>query len=223
MVSNAKWDAPEQVESFARRDPDVRLQRLLSETLDPVETRALDLGCAGGRNTVLLVESGCDVHARDASEPMVARTRQRVAEVLGTEEADRRVRIGRMDDLGWADTASFDLVVALGIYHCAESRREWESALAESARVLRPGGLLLVSVFTPETDFSGGRLRPVAGEPDLFEGFSNGLRAILVDAEGLDRAMERHGLVPAVATETVVRTTDTGERHTVNGLYRRVR
>ena len=80
---------------------------------------------------------------------MVARSRERLAAILGVGEAKKRVRVGRMDDLSWAAAATFDLVVALGIYHCAESRDEWERSLAESARVLKPGARLLVSVFTP--------------------------------------------------------------------------
>ena len=39
-----------------------------------------------------------------------------------------------------AKDASFDLVVALGIYHNARSAEEWQAALAETARVLKPGG-----------------------------------------------------------------------------------
>ena len=62
---------------------------------------------------------------------------------------------GRMDDLGDFADGSFDLVVALGVYHCATRRGEWDSALAETARVLRVGGRLLVAIFTPETDLTG--------------------------------------------------------------------
>jgi len=221
MVSESKWDDPVQVESFASRDPDHRLRELVDRRLDPKTTRVLDLGCAGGRNTVLLAELGFYVEARDGSGPMVERTRERLAEILGEGESERRVSVGRMDDLSGSNDGSFDLVVALGIYHCAESRSEWRMAVAESARVLRPGGLLLVSVFTPETDFSRGKLSPVPGQPGLFEGFSSGGRAYLVDGAGLDVAMASHGLVPDVETATVTRRTATGKRHTVNALYRK--
>jgi len=218
MAFESKWDDPAEVESFARRAPDLRLRALLEDELDPRAIRVLDLGCAGGRNTLLLVKAGCDVEAVDRSPAMVERTRSRLVDSLGGDEAERRVRIGRMDDVSWA---AFDLVVALGIYHCAESQLEWAGAIAESARVLRHGGLLLVAVFTPDTDFTDGRLTSVPGESNLFEGFSHGKRAVLVDADELDAAMARHDLSPNVQTVTVKRETKIGQRCTVNALYRK--
>lgn len=216
------WDSTENVERFAARQPDVRLAELLGENPDPSRTRALDLGCAGGRNAVLLAEKGIDVEALDASPAMVAKTRERLAAILGAEEAQKRVRVGRMDDLSTYADASFDLVVALGLYHCAQSRAEWERSLSETARVLKPGARLLVSVFTPETDLTGRGTRAVSGEPDVYEGFDSGGRHVLVDAAGLDRDMARFGLLPLEATRTARPKVETGRRVSANGLYRKI-
>ena len=220
MAEVSFWDSAENVERFAAREPDVRLARLLGEYPHPSRVRVLDLGCAAGRNTVLLAERGFDVQAIDASPAMVARTRERVAAILGAAEAQRRVRVGRMDDLSFAADAAYDLVVALGLYHCAESRAEWDRALAETARVLRPGARLLVSVFTPETDLTGRGIRAVAGEPDVYEGFDSGGRHVLVDAAGLDREMAQFGLSPLEPTRTARPKVETGRRVSANGLYR---
>lgn len=114
--------------------------RLVEEYARPEATSALDLGCAGGRNTVLLAEQGFYVWAVDAFVAMVERTRERVAAVLGPEQARERVQLGRMGDLSSFADGRFDLVVALGVYHGAASRAEWERAMAETARVLKPGG-----------------------------------------------------------------------------------
>jgi SAM-dependent methyltransferase len=200
----------------------VRLSELLREYSDARRTRVLDIGCAGGRNAVLLAEKGFDVEALDASPAMVAKTRERLAATLGAEEAQKRVRVGRMDDLSPVADASLDLVVALGLYHCAESRAEWERALSETARVLKPGGRLLASVFTPETDLTGRGTRPVAGEPDVYEGFDSGGRHVLVDAEGLDRDLARFGLLPLEPTRTARPKVETGRRVSANGLYRKI-
>lgn len=220
-MSGSFWDSAENVERFAARQPDVRLAQLLGEYPDPSRIRVLDLGCAAGRNTVLLAERGFDVEAIDASPAMVARTRERVAAIRNAAEAQRRVRVGRMDDLSFAADATYDLVVALGLYHCAESRAEWEAALAETARVLRPGARLLVSVFTPETDLTGRGIRAVAGEPDVYEGFDSGGRHVLVDAAALDREMARFGLSPLEPTRTARPKVETGRRVSANGLYRK--
>ncbi len=69
-MTNPFWDRLETVERFAVREPDHRLVRLADDVHHPGATRVLDLGCAGGRNTVLLAERGFDVWARDASGPM---------------------------------------------------------------------------------------------------------------------------------------------------------
>lgn len=212
------WEQPEQVEKFASREPDHRLVELAQGIADPGSTRVLDLGCAGGRNAAFLAEAGFDVHALDTSAAMVERTRDRLAGVLGREEAERRVRRGTMDDLGRFPDATFHLVVALGIYHNARSPEEWDRALAETSRVLRPGERLLVSNFTPRTRLRGLSPRPVQGLPHVYEGFPSG-RVYLVEAGELDAAMARHGLVPERPTETVEVETDGGRRVTVNGLY----
>ena len=212
------WERAEVVEQFASRAPDHRLARLVEEYERPAATRVLDLGCAGGRNTVLLAERGFDVWAVDASAAMVERALARVAAVLGPERARGRVRVGRMDDLSSFADAAFDLVVALGVYHGSASRAEWEHAIAETARVVKPGGRVLVNHFTPEVDLTGEGVRPLAGEPDVFEGLSGG-RGVLLNLEDLDAAMARHGLLPVVPSETVRVETERGRRVSVNALY----
>ena len=216
------WDSPENVGRFAAREPDVRLTELLRECAEPASVRVLDLGCAGGRNAVVLAEKGFDVEALDASPAMIAKTRERVAAILGPAEAARRVRVGRMDELSFAPDGRYDLVVALGLYHCAQSRAEWDRTLSETARVLKPGGKLLVSVFTPETDLTGRGTHPVPGEPDLYEGFDSG-RHFLVDAARLDAELARFGLRPLEPTRTARPMTEVGRRVSANGLYRKSR
>jgi len=212
------WEEREQVERFAAREPDLRLAALAEGYRGSRRVRVLDLGCAAGRNTLLLARKGFDVTALDSSWAMVQATRDRLAEVLGEKEAAARVRVGRMDRLDWAADGSFDLLVALGIYHCAQTREEWDRALSESSRVLKEGGRLLASVFTPETDLTGEGIRPVEGQPHVYDGYPGG-RSFLVDAGALDSEMVRHRLFPLAPTETVTREEPRGRRVSANGLY----
>ena len=213
------WEDPERVERFAEREPDHRLQRLVGACDDPAATRVLDLGCAGGRNTVYLAEHGFDVWALDAADAMVERTRERVAEVLGEAAAERRVVVGRMDDLSRWPEGHFDWVVALGVHHGAETWAEWQRAAAETVRVLREGGRLLFNQFTPEVDLTGDGVRPVPGEPHVYDGFPAG-RAVLLDADALDREWSERGLHPAVESETKrVDLEDGTRRVSVSALY----
>jgi SAM-dependent methyltransferase len=217
----AFWQEPEIVQQFAARSPDHRLVRLAASYANPPQVRVLDLGCAGGRNTRFLLERGFDVTAVDFSPAMVAATRERVAALRGADEAAARVRLGAMDDLAGIPDGSADLIVALGIYHGATSRPEWERALAESARIAARGALVLVANHGAGYDPDGTGLPPVPGEPFLFDGMRSG-RSFLFDAPNLDREFGRAGFVPWVPTETVRKGTDGGGvRVTVNALYRR--
>jgi len=218
-MSDSAWETPEAVTKFADREPDLRLLELIDDYGDPGAVRVLDLGCAGGRNSELLARCGFDLLALDASRAMVAHTRERLAPIVGESEAERRVHHGRMDDLSEFADGAFDLVVALGVYHCAESRAEWESAVGETVRVLRPGGKLLMAAFTPETDLTGEGVRAVPGQPDVYEGMPSG-RSVLLDQHALDAEMKRLGLAPAVASRTMRVETSAGRRVTVNALYR---
>jgi len=212
------WERPEIVERFASREPDHRLEKLVASYARPGAVRVLDLGCAGGRNTLFLVRRGFGVHAVDASKAMVEATRRKLAEVLGRKAA-ARVREGRMGRLDFEESA-FDLIVALGVFHAARSEEEWDGALREAHRLLIPGGRLLVADHTPEFDPEGTGLAPVAGHPRLFDGAESG-RSYLVHADDLDREMAMRGFHPWVPTETARVKTEKGRRVTANGLYAR--
>ncbi len=218
MMDGSYWEKQELVARFAGRDPDARLLELLDDYPLAERTRVLDLGCGGGRNSAVLAREGFDLYALDASRAMVAHTRRRLRPFLGKWQADRRVKHISMSDLGEFQDASFDLVVALGVYHCAISRDEWARALSETSRVLTEGGRLLVSVFTPETDLTGNGVRPVQGEMHLYDGLPAG-RYFLVDRETLDTEMRRFGLTAEFLAKTVRHETEMGRRVVVNALY----
>lgn len=215
------WETAEAVERFAGRPPDHRLTRMIDRYAEPSRVRALDLGCAGGRNTVLLAEAGFDVYAVDSSSAMVAHTRSRLASLLGEAEAAARVRLGVMKDLSAFEAGSFDLVVALGVLHQAESRAEWESAVRELSRVLVVGGVLLHAAWCPETRPEGVPLTGVPGEKDIFLGPHSG-RHFLLDAGAHDAEMVVRGFAAVAPSEVVRVETERGQRITINGVYRRV-
>ncbi len=214
------WEEPEQVERFAARESDHRLVELLDSFDHPRQTRVLDLGCAAGRNTVLLARLGYDFYALDSSEGMIGKTRERVAAIAGRDAAVDRVRVGVMEDLREFQNEFFHVVVALGVYHQAESLEQWDQALNETCRVLAAGGLLVSASFSPASRPRGAPLNSVPGQPHMYQGFHSG-PLCMVDALELDHAMASRGLLPDTPTETVEVATDEGYRVTVNGLYRK--
>jgi ubiquinone/menaquinone biosynthesis C-methylase UbiE len=101
--------------------------------------RVLEIGCGAGHLTARLAERGLAVEAVDASPAMVESARALI------EEAG----LGEQVSLGVADvhalpfeSAHFDLVVAVGVIPWLHSPA---GAVAEMARVLRPGGHLILT------------------------------------------------------------------------------
>jgi SAM-dependent methyltransferase len=105
--------------------------------------RVLDVGCGTGEFCALAAERGASVCGIDAGEGMVAHARRRLP------GAD--LRVGPMESLPWDDDA-FDVVTAFNALQFAAS---FEAAVAEAARVTRPGGLLAVCSWGAPGDLAG--------------------------------------------------------------------
>jgi len=216
---NNFWEDDEQVQKFAEREADHRLVEVIKCYPEPHKITVLDLGCAGGRNTVILAEKAFQFRALDASAAMIRKTRERISALIGAKKAREWVRQGSMDDLSSFSDQLFDFIIALGIYHNALSQAQWDRALTESARVIKPDGRVLVSNFGPDSQPEGLPLMPHKREPNVYDGFGPG-PLYLIDALTLDHEMERFGFIPLQPTETVVTPTEKGRRVTINGLYK---
>jgi SAM-dependent methyltransferase len=127
-------------EYAARRDDDPRLAvqlAIASDMLRGEHGRTLDIGCGTGSAFPMLRAREFDVVGMDLSSRMIAFANQRYAD-------DRGIQLSRGDVefLPFA-TGSFDAVTCLGVF---ESLPDYTPALREIARVLRPGGLLVLSI-----------------------------------------------------------------------------
>lgn len=106
-------------------------------TLDGVDV--VDLGCGFGAMSVYLAAQGARVTGVDPHEPRLA-VGSSVAERHGL---DARFVQGRMQDLGALADTHFDVAVQNNSYCYIVERDERRDALAETLRVLRPGGWLV--------------------------------------------------------------------------------
>ena len=100
--------------------------------------KVLEVGCGRGAGTRIILDSlgAARVDAFDLDPAQVERARRFIRDRHG----DRtRLYVGSADTIAARD-ASYDAVVDYGIIHHVP---EWTRALAEIARVLRPGGLFL--------------------------------------------------------------------------------
>jgi SAM-dependent methyltransferase len=98
-------------------------------------TRVLDVGCGTGLTLVLAAGRGAEPAGLDVTPELLAIARERLP------GAD--LREGDMETLPWEDEA-FDAVVGVNAFQFAGDPR---GALAEAARVVRPGGRVVASLF----------------------------------------------------------------------------
>jgi SAM-dependent methyltransferase len=109
---------------------------MLQRALARAPATALDVGCGEGRFCRMLRAHGVRATGIDPTATLLAEARQR--------DPGGDYRAGRAEGLAFTDGA-FDLVVSyLSLIDIADS----DTGIAEMARVLRPGGALLIANLT---------------------------------------------------------------------------
>ncbi len=111
----------------------------IDELAMPAGEEVLEIGCGGGRCTVALAQRGYLLQAIDSVEGMLDSTQQ-----LAVQEGVRSsvsTSLGDAHNLAFRD-GSFGLVLSIGVIPYLHSPQK---ALREMARVLRPGGFLLMT------------------------------------------------------------------------------
>jgi len=119
--------------------------------------RILDMGCGTGRFTVPLAVMGAEVTGLDLTPGMLEQTARKLDEA----HCSATLQQGDMAQLPFPD-GSFDVVVSmLALMHIPLADRE--AVFLEAARVLKPGGRMLISVKNSifERMFKGDRFAAV--------------------------------------------------------------
>jgi SAM-dependent methyltransferase len=98
-------------------------------------TRVLDVGCGSGLTLVLAAQRGGTPSGLDISPGLLGLARERLP--------DADLREGDMESLPFGD-AAFDAVAGVNAFQFAGDPRR---ALREAARVVRPGGRVVASLF----------------------------------------------------------------------------
>ena len=179
---NREW-AESQGDPDAFSDPDLYPIRYAGLVMDDTAAHTLDLGCGLGRVLKHYHHSGFRVSGIDLSPVAVQR--------LLEENPDLDVRSGDVRDLPF-DDARFDTVLAFAVFHNLETGMS--AALAEMARVMKPGGRFCVSMFPDNLkarfkDFRARRkLGPANGAAPRF-------RSWLLNKSEFQNMMAQHGLI----------------------------
>ena len=112
----------------------------------PRSGKALDIGFGRGANLVMLAQTGYEAHGLEVSEESVNAARE-----LAT-QGDVQLHVGLLTGtaLPYPD-AFFDLVVSWNAVYYYGNRSLVGQAIEEMRRVLRPGGVLLMSIIHPSS------------------------------------------------------------------------
>ena len=136
-------------EDYAARLPDTRAESPLdlamvdafvSAVTSGDSARVLDAGCGAGRMSRYLADRGCLVSGVDLSPGMVAMARR--------DHADLAFTVGSLADLPYADDQFAGVMLWYSIIHTPPAGQA--RLFTEAARVLRPGGHLLVGFQSGE-------------------------------------------------------------------------
>jgi SAM-dependent methyltransferase len=188
-LAGSPWSTPGTVAGFVQSPPnEALLQAAAGEWRDTA--RLLDIGCGAGRNAVPLAHAGWDIYGTDLSLAMVTTAAQRV-EAAGLAHR-ARVVLAPMDRLPFAP-ASFDFIVAHGIWNLARSGDEFRRAVDEAARVARPGSAMFLFTFSRQT--LSPQAEPLPGESFVFTEFSGQPQCFLTEEQILGELGAR-GFVP---------------------------
>ena len=132
--------------------PDENLVRLIKGKYANVPTsgRALDIGFGRGANLMMLAQSGFETFGLEVSQESID-----AANHLG-EHVGQNLQVGLLAgvELPYEDSF-FDLVVSWNAIYYHGNRSLVAEAIEEIKRVLKPGGVLLMSVIHPNSIIPG--------------------------------------------------------------------
>ena len=131
------------VRALVQRTHEAALMERLGGRVDG--GRALEIGCGRGVGTEIIFErfGAREIHAFDLDPEMIERARRR----LNTYDAKRlRLFVGDAASIE-AEDSKYDAVFDFGIIHHVPN---WPRAVAEVARVLRPGGRFFFEEVTKQ-------------------------------------------------------------------------
>jgi SAM-dependent methyltransferase len=133
------WNRAARTREFTHPLDRERLTRLL-----PRDAVILDFGCGQGRLTGELIGLGyINVLGLDSSTEMIRIARQRVPDAGFAENDGEQLPCG---------DASLDAVLLFAVLTCIPADEAQKNLLREFKRVLRPGGLLLISDYPLQSD-----------------------------------------------------------------------
>jgi ubiquinone/menaquinone biosynthesis C-methylase UbiE len=141
----------------------LRTRELIQRYAPPAPATVVDIGGAAGAYALWLAEAGYTVHLLDAVPRLVAEARRRSATgprpLASCEVGDARAT-------NFADSTA-DVVLLLGPLYHLTTTADRARALAEAARVLKPGGRLFAAAISRWASALDGLVRDLLQDPQF--------------------------------------------------------
>ncbi len=105
----------------------------------------LDVGCGGANNALMMARMGLRVFGTEVDESLCREAR----DILASQGFEADFRVGTNTRLPFDDD-QFDFLVSWNVLHYENTEPDIVAGLQEYARVLKPGGRLLLSTTGPD-------------------------------------------------------------------------
>jgi ubiquinone/menaquinone biosynthesis C-methylase UbiE len=175
----------------------------------------LDVGCGTGLYSIRLAEAGADVTAVDISPRMIEIARAKAqdrGQYIWYDQAD-------MAQLSYAN-CTFDAVVSITALEFAADPLQ---ALMEMARVLRPGGKVIVGVLNNDSPWADARRERAKREESIYGSahfFSSSDLRLLFHRTGTFGALTMESCVYTLPTEESVQDRSAIRQELLGRLFR---
>jgi len=108
--------------------------------------KILDVGCGEGRNLIYCMKNGHDIFGIDKNEQAIYFIKL-LARQFDVSDIEARFKLMDATKLIFPNK-SFDVVLSSAVFHFAENALDFDTMWSEAARILKPGGSLVVRAMT---------------------------------------------------------------------------
>ena len=168
MAMDSIWENLFRSQEWGKYPPESVVRFVARNFYPPQERgkiRLLDAGCGPGACTWFMAREGFQVSGIDGSPTAIRYARER----LKAEGLTADLQVGDYTSLPWSDELFDGAVDNVSFY--ANLMADWQRAVDEIHRVLKPGGMFFTSSFTMNTwGFKTGREVEPGSFRDILEG-----------------------------------------------------
>ena len=212
------WNKKSIVKEFAGYEAPTYWKSFLKKYKKPGTYKILDVGCGGGRNSLLAASLGFDVFACDAHINMVRSARSMLLPYLLTsKKTTERVMRADFADLPYL-SKFFDVIIASGVYHNANKFEKFNQGIKETSRVLKNGGCLCLNIFylgQPDATMRQSKKDSFVVYTDL------GLPMVLISKNEIMNILKQNNLFPYGKIHAYTSIVNTGKRYVLRGVFKK--